>query len=242
MPRAYRNYIPGQIWHITHRCHDKEPLLGFERDRQNWINWLSLARERFSLQVLNYIVTSNHIHLLVMDEEPGAISGSMQLVASQTAQDYNRRHNRKGAFWEDRYHATSIAGESHLMKCLIYIDLNMVRASVVRHPAEWAHSGYVELQQLSNGRRILARDRLRDLLSCPLERTLRIVRSQWIAEVLEAGNHKREPGWTESIAYGSKEHVQQTKALLEGTFYRRNFREIATDSAWMLKEDILPYE
>ncbi len=33
MPRANRHYIPGYIWHLTHRCHKKEFLLKFARDR-----------------------------------------------------------------------------------------------------------------------------------------------------------------------------------------------------------------
>lgn len=32
----------------------------------------------------------------------------MQLIAGRTAQEYNQRKNRQGAFWEERYHATAI--------------------------------------------------------------------------------------------------------------------------------------
>jgi REP-associated tyrosine transposase len=42
--------------------------------------------------------------------------------------EYNQRKDRQGAFWEDRYHATAIEADEHLHHCLIYIDLNMVRA------------------------------------------------------------------------------------------------------------------
>jgi putative transposase len=45
----------------------------------------------------------------------------MQMVAAQTGQEYNRRKNRQGAYWEDRYHATAIESGAHLMKCIIYI-------------------------------------------------------------------------------------------------------------------------
>ncbi len=41
MPRANRHYIPGYLWHITHRCHKKEVLLKFDRDRRRWIEWLA---------------------------------------------------------------------------------------------------------------------------------------------------------------------------------------------------------
>ena len=58
--------------------------------------------------MLDYVVTSNHIHLLVKDTGEDAIAQSMQLIAGRTAQEYNERKNRHGAFWEDRYHATAI--------------------------------------------------------------------------------------------------------------------------------------
>ena len=67
MLRAHRHYIPGYVWHITHRCHKSEFLLKFSRDRRRWMDWLFEARKRFGLSVLNYMVTSNHIHLLVLD-------------------------------------------------------------------------------------------------------------------------------------------------------------------------------
>ena len=38
---------------------------------------------------------------------------------------------------------------------LVYIDMNMVRAGVVRHPAKWAHGGYREIQQPPKRYRII---------------------------------------------------------------------------------------
>ena len=69
MARAKRHYIPGQIWHITHRCHKREFLLKFSKDRRKWLQWLFEARRRYGLTILNYTVTSNHIHLLVADDK-----------------------------------------------------------------------------------------------------------------------------------------------------------------------------
>jgi putative transposase len=64
MPRASRHYIPGYVWHITHRCHKKDFLLRFSKDRRRYLQWLFEARKRYALVILNYIATSNHIHLL----------------------------------------------------------------------------------------------------------------------------------------------------------------------------------
>ena len=114
---------------------EKHFLLKFARDRRRYLRWLFEAKKRFGLSVLDYIVTSNHVHLLVRDTGPNVIANSMQLIAGRTGQEYNQRKGRHGAFWEDRYHATAIEADEHLHRCLVYIDLNMVRARVVTHPS-----------------------------------------------------------------------------------------------------------
>lgn len=63
MPRANRHRLPGHVWYITHRCHRQQFLSKFARDRRRWRHWLFEARQRFWLCVLDFIVTSNHIHL-----------------------------------------------------------------------------------------------------------------------------------------------------------------------------------
>ena len=84
MPRANRHFTPGHICHITHRCHQREFLLKFARDRRAYGRWLFEAKKRDGLCVLNYVVTSNHIHLLVKDRGQGEIARSMQLIAGCT--------------------------------------------------------------------------------------------------------------------------------------------------------------
>ena len=119
MPRANRYFLPGYVWHITHRCHKREFLLKFARTRQRYLHWLYLARRRFAVDILNYTVTSNHVHLIVRNRGgKNEIPAMIQLVAGRTAQEYNSRKGRKGAYWEDRYHATAIETGSHLQRCL----------------------------------------------------------------------------------------------------------------------------
>ena len=101
MPRANRHYIPGYVWHITHRCHKKEFLLKFSKDKRRWLRWLFEAKKRYGISILNYTVTSNHVHVLVVDDgDRDVIPNSIQFIAGRTGQEYNRRKNRKGAFWE----------------------------------------------------------------------------------------------------------------------------------------------
>ena len=216
MTRAKRHYLPGYIWHITHRCHRGEYLLKFARDRRRWIEWLYRAKKRYQgLSVLNYMVTSNHIHLIVSDSEgQNVIPDSIKLVAGRTAQEYNQRKQRKGAFWEDRYHATAVDSNRYLRQCITYIDLNMVRAGVVEHPSEWEFCGFNEIQRPKRRKRILDMDKLVQLLGFENHAGLKEAHYNWVNSGLMKKATEREIRWTKSIAVGGKSYVETIKGAL----------------------------
>lgn len=239
MPRANRYFLPGYIWHITHRCHKQEFLLKFARDRRRWMHWLFEARKRYDLCVLNYVVTSNHIHLLVKDNGGSAISRSLQLIEGRTAQAFNRRKGRKGAFWEDRYHATAVESGAHLFNCLVYIDLNMVRAGVVRHPLQWVHSGYREIQAPPTRYRIIDMDSLLTLTGQTDVHSLQLLHQHCVEQALQSGRLSRDTNWTESLAVGGNDFVTKVQELLEG---RAKQREVITKGEHsVLREQVSPY-
>jgi putative transposase len=213
MPRANRYRLPGYVWHLTERCHRKQFLLKFARDRQAWINWLYQARQRYALCVLNYQVTSNHVHLLVRDRGEGEIAQSMQLIAGCVGRAYNRRKRRPGAFWEDCYHATAVDTDEHLARCFTYIDLNMVRAGVVGHPRLWPHCGYREIQQPPARYRIIDRQTLCELLGTADDKLAQL-QNEWIEAALAKSKPAREPQWSEAIAVGRRSFVERVQTEL----------------------------
>jgi putative transposase len=207
MPRANRYFLAGHVWHITHRCHERQFLLKFAKDRRAWVYWLYQARRRYGLCVLNYVVTSNHIHLLVKDRGHGEIARSMQLIAGRVAQQFNRRKSRKGAYWEDRYHATAVQADGHLARCMVYIDLNMVRAGAVEHPSEWVHAGYNEIQSLPERYRCIDVPALATLMGIANVDSLRNGLREWVNQALANGDLERQPAWTQSVAVGQRDYL-----------------------------------
>lgn len=210
MPRANRYHIPGQVWHITHRCHNRQWLLKYSKDRQRWIHWLFKARQRFGLCVLNYMVTSNHIHLLVQDAGKKEIASSMQLIAARTAQEFNRRKKRQGAFWEDRYHATAVQTNGHLSACMTYIDLNMVRAGAVEYAQDWPHCGLSELLHPPVRKARLNLDALQRLLELDGHEALVSQRLECLRERRQSGDIAREGKWSESVMVGDQDYLVAT--------------------------------
>ncbi len=214
MPRANRHFLPGYVWHITHRCHRKNFLLKFARDRHSYLRWVFEAKKRFGLSVLNYIVTCNHVHLLVRDSGPRVIADSMQLIAGRSGQEFNQRKGRHGAFWEDRYHATSIEADEHLLSCLVYIDLNMVRAGVVTHPCDWKDSGYREIQNPPKRYGIIDRRELSSLCGFSEIAEFQQPHRRWVDDSLTRERMARDARWSEAIAVGNLSLVEKLKSEL----------------------------
>jgi hypothetical protein len=57
---------------------------------------------------------------------------------------YNKRHNRRGYFWGDRFKSVIVEKGETLINCLAYIDLNPIRAGIVERPEDyrWNSIGY----------------------------------------------------------------------------------------------------
>ena len=238
MPRAHRHYLNGYVWHLTQRCHRRHFLLRFARDRQAWRQWLYEARSRYGLCVLDYTATSNHIHLLVRDRGQGEIAASMQLIAGCTAPPFNRRKGRGGGFWEDRYHATAVESGAHLARCLVYIDLNMVRAGVVAHPVQWEVSGYHEIQRPRRRYGIVDRAALAETLGVALP-ALAQAHREWIEEALRGTDRHRQALWTEGVAVGSREFVAAVQHRLGNRARHRAIEPIG--EAYVLRDEAAAY-
>ena len=239
MPRANRHFLPGQLWHITHRCHEKAFLLKFVRDRHRYLRWLFEAKKRFGLCLLNYVVTSNHVHLLVKDTEESAIAQSMQLIAGRTGQEYNQRKARQGAFWEDRYHATAVEGDEHLHRCVVYIDLNMVRAGMVRHPAAWAHGGYREIQNPPERYALINLNELAESCGFASVGEFQRAHRQWVQEALRQDAIKRDERWSQALAVGSQAFVERVKRELAMKARHRDIEH--TSGSYALRQPQIPY-
>ena len=239
MPRANRYILPGYIYHLTHRCHDRKFLLRFRIDRNEYFRRLIKAVRKHRIDLFNYSVTCNHVHLLAVSNHLADLSRFVQQLDGEFAEYYNLRKGRTGSFWGDRFHCTIIEGGDHLWNCLRYIDLNMVRAEVVGHPREWRWCGYRELTGQVKRFRLLNTDRLAALLGLTDRYALARIHEQRIAEAIGDKRLIREGIWTECIAVGSESFVR----TIASKSRRRKRLQIASieNGSWYVREDITRY-
>jgi putative transposase len=175
----------------------------------------------------------------VKDTSRHVIAKNLQLIAGRTAQEYIQGKQRKGAFWEDHYHAIAIESDEHFLRCLVYIDLNMVRAGVVQHPAEWAHSGYREIQQPPKRYHIMDIPALMELCRFNYIKTMQQQLRQWLKEELTINNSMRDKACSESLTVGNEDFVENIQTLLGTKPTNRKVTELVIKHA--LREQSASY-
>lgn len=239
MPRSNRYILPGYVYHLTHRCHDRSFLFNFSKDRKEYRDRLRIAMKEFNVSLMTYCITSNHTHLLVCADAPETISKLMQKLEGEFAEFYNIRKKRSGAFWGGRFHCTMIDSGDYLWNCMKYIDLNMVRAGIVSHPSDWDWCGYRELMGIRKRYCLINMDLV---LAQYQETNIDDFRSNYAFAIQDAINRqelRRDPAWTESIAVGTKSFVDE---IQQATNNRTDvtIKEVSANK-WTIKETTTPY-
>ena len=164
-----------------------------------------------------------------------AVSQWMQHLEGEFAQAYNRRKHRSGAFWSDRFHCTMIEEGLHLWNCMVYIELNMVRAGVVGHPADWPWCSFGEWMGQRRRYAVVDQKECLRLVGGASLADFRAHYHHMIDEALAKDAMARQPQWTESIAVGSRAFVD---AIAQSVSHRQHL-ELATvgDNSWVLREE-----
>jgi hypothetical protein len=144
-----------------------------------------------------------------------------------------------GAYWEDRYHATAVESGKHLLKCLAYIDINMVRTGVVSHPSKWIWSGYNEIQNPKQRYAIINYKRLSEHLGIGSVAMLKATHAKLIDEALVTDKHERDHKWSKAIAVGNDNYIEHIRNKLGMKVIHRKTNQIG--NGFELREENFSY-
>jgi putative transposase len=114
--------------HIIQRGNNRQAIFGGDADYELLLDLLDEHARKQQVAIHGYVLMSNHFHLLATPETEEGIPQMMQAVGRRYVRNYNLRHQRTGTLWEGRYRSTLIQAERYLLACMVYMDLNPVRA------------------------------------------------------------------------------------------------------------------
>lgn len=142
MARQPRLTVAGYPHHVIQRGNDRQAIVRDDADRERFLALLTEQAAIFKVAVHAYVLMDNHVHLLATPETDDGLPKLMQAVGRSYVRYFNAKHSRTGTLWEGRYRSNLIDSERYLLACMVYIDLNPVRAGMVAQPADFQWSSH----------------------------------------------------------------------------------------------------
>jgi len=239
MPRTGRLHLEGGYYHVIGRGLERRRIFSGDDDKKDFLERLGLGLAQTDCQCLAFAMMSNHYHLLIrVSTKP--LSLLMRKLLGGYATQYNRRKNRSGYVFQNRYKSILCDADNYLLELVRYIHLNPLKAKMVQDIDEldvyrWTgHSSLMgqhvqpwlkcdEVLSLFGGTRKKAVNQYRDFIEDGINRN--------INKDLSGGGLVRSYGGWDSVRLLRKEH--ESRIGDERILGETDFVEFA------LKNDIL---
>ena len=142
MPRQCRLQAAGVTAHVIQRGNNRQVCFFTDDDCQFFLGCLDKAAKRYRCSIHAYVLMTNHFHLLLTADLETGLSLFMKLLEQRYVQYVNRCYHRSGSLWDGRFRSSLVQSERYILACYRYIELNPVRAGMVKHPSEHRWSSY----------------------------------------------------------------------------------------------------
>ena len=142
MPRMARVVVDGGTYHVLTRGNNGQVVFHEDGDCQRYLQLLATYAKDHSLKIYHYALMPNHVHLVLETERSDGLSKAMARMNLAYALFYRRRHGYRGHLWQGRFKSLPVDRDTYLIECGRYVELNPVRAGLVKAPRDYAWSSY----------------------------------------------------------------------------------------------------
>jgi putative transposase len=216
MARPLRIEFPGAVYHVTSRGGGRAPVFADDADRVAFLSLVAQALSRFDGQMLAYCLMGTHYEF-VLHTRKANLSLLMRHINGLYTQSFNRRHGKAGPVFQGRFKAVLVDRDAYLLDVCCYVELNPVRAKIVRRPEAWPWSSYRSHAGRAQGAAWLDTD---GLYSHVLGRAVRTAAdrrrgAQRYAELAASAKDESlwETGLRQQIYLGDEDFVERMQAL-----------------------------
>lgn len=198
-------------FHISYGCLPQAKALRFSKQRDQFVQRLRNMREKYPVEILNYLVGPDRYRLLLAVAQPKDISKPLAFLHLTTTQDHCARKGWVGSVWKGKYNLTLIQSQPQALRCSLDMDFTMVRESPEDsfHPLLWKHTGHHELSGIRKRYRLINRNSLQKyLMDVPWEQF-----REWYIQASNAkwsgAQYAEEEWWEKAIVVGEKNFCEQ---------------------------------
>jgi len=138
MPTRPRIDLAG-YHHIINRGVDRRVVFDDAVDKEMFLKIINKTAMIHKVILHDYVLMDNHYHLLIETEKED-LSTFMRIVSANYVQYYNRKYQRSGHLWQDRYKSRFITSDEYLYLLIRYIEYNPIEAGLSTKIGEYPHT------------------------------------------------------------------------------------------------------
>ncbi len=139
MARIARAVAPGIPHHVTQRGNRRQQTFFNEDDYQSYLELMGEWCRTKQVDIWAYCLMPNHIHLIAVPKEKEALTLAIGEAHRRYTRRINFREGWRGHLWQGRF-SSFIMDQNHLLACTKYIEINPVRAGLVKKARDWPWS------------------------------------------------------------------------------------------------------
>ena len=142
MPRTARKISRSNIYHVILRGINRQTIFEDDGDRHYFMTVLQYYKGISGYKLHAFCLMGNHVHLLI--EPAGEPLGQVfRRVGAKYVSWYNRKYERSGHLFQDRFRSENVDSEQYYRTVLRYILQNPMKAGLERQPGSWRWSSYL---------------------------------------------------------------------------------------------------
>ncbi len=142
MARLQRLQLPDIPQHIIQRGNNRQAVFFCDVDYTVYLDKLQEYGVKYCVGIHAFVLMTNHVHLLVTPSTKDGVSRVMQSLGRCYVHYINQTYGRSGTLWEGRYKSSLVDEERYFLAVSRYIELNPVRAQMVKQPGDYPWSSY----------------------------------------------------------------------------------------------------
>jgi REP element-mobilizing transposase RayT len=135
MPREARLDAPGTLHHVMIRGIERADIFRDDKDREHFLWRAGEIVKATGTRILAWVLMDNHVHLLLFSGSSG-LPKFMRRLLTGYALWFNRRYQRAGHLFQNRYKSIVCEEDQYLLELVRYIHLNPLRSQVVQNLEE----------------------------------------------------------------------------------------------------------
>jgi len=142
MPRRARYTVDNGVYHIMIRGNNRNTIFHEDDDFKYFLKLLKENKDKSDIKIYHYILMNNHVHIILKAVTGKSLSETFKRTNISYTLYYRRKYKGVGHFFQDRFKSFLIQDGKYLLECGRYVEMNPVKAGLVKEPGQYKWSSY----------------------------------------------------------------------------------------------------